>query len=114
MKDLKTIRMGEVEQALTDRDNRIAELEAKLAEVDRARVDAIAALRERIDAAEAKLARCREALESFRHIDGCFCEASFSGPGSHPIHSPECQAAREALDFDKAPLTGQKKEGQTS
>jgi hypothetical protein len=38
-----------------------------------------------------------EALKLFRHVDGCFCEASFSGPGCHPRHSPECEAAQAAI-----------------
>ena len=37
------------------------------------------------------------ALEAMKHGDGCYCEAAFSGPGCHPRHSPECEAARDAL-----------------
>lgn len=39
-----------------------------------------------------------EALESFKHADGCYCEAAFSGPnGTQPRHSPECEKARAIL-----------------
>src|SRR3954471_9167155 len=38
-----------------------------------------------------------EALKSFRHVDGCFCEASFAGPGCHPSHWSECKAAQAAI-----------------
>ena len=38
------------------------------------------------------------ALKALRHADGCFCEAGFAMPdGSHPRHSPECEAAYAAI-----------------
>lgn len=37
-------------------------------------------------------------LNMFKHADGCFCEASFSGAdGSHPRHSDECIIVSKAL-----------------
>lgn len=61
-------------------------------------------LRERNEARAQIVAACRQrdallaALKEFRHADGCFCEASFVGPGSgHPSHSPECQSACAAV-----------------
>ena len=40
----------------------------------------------------------REALKSFMHADGCFCDAVFTmGNGAHPRHSDECVAAHKAL-----------------
>ena len=39
-----------------------------------------------------------EALEGLRIKGGCFCDASFTmNDGSHPSHSPECEAALHAL-----------------
>ena len=55
------------------------------------------------------IARCRAvglligALEALKHDDGCYCEAAFAGPGCHPRHSPECEAACEALAAAKPP-----------
>jgi hypothetical protein len=33
------------------------------------------------------------ALKSFRHADGCFCEAAFVGPDQHVPHTRECVTA---------------------
>lgn len=53
--------------------------------------------RNQLEAAERSNSALRVALKSLKHEDGCFCEASFSGPGCHPRHSPECAAAIQAL-----------------
>lgn len=46
----------------------------------------------------AEVEALRAALEGLKHGDGCYCEASMSGPGCHPKHAVECRAATEALD----------------
>ena len=38
-----------------------------------------------------------EALENLKHDDGCFCDASFAGPGTIVRHSDECMAAMDAI-----------------
>jgi len=48
----------------------------------------------------------REALKLLKHADGCYCEASFSGPDCHPRHSPECEKAKDALAKLDAALGG--------
>lgn len=43
-----------------------------------------------------------EALESFKHADGCYCEAAFSMPnGTQPRHTPECENARAIIAKNK-------------
>jgi len=37
------------------------------------------------------------ALMMLMHGDGCFCEASFAGPGTIVSHTPECKAAMLAI-----------------
>lgn len=53
--------------------------------------------RDELAALRARCAAMRTALENLKHVDGCYCEASFSGPGCHPRHSPECVSATRAL-----------------
>jgi hypothetical protein len=38
------------------------------------------------------------ALKSFRHADGCFCEAAFAGSGTIVRHTAECEAACAAIE----------------
>jgi len=43
--------------------------------------------------------QAKHAIESFKHCDGCFCEAAFSmGDGSHPRHSDECVNAADSIN----------------
>lgn len=41
--------------------------------------------------------RLVDALNQFKHADGCFCEAAFAPSGCHVRHSDECEAAMKAL-----------------
>lgn len=81
------------QQALAAVNKRIAELEA---ENDRLKLENATVLAKSGDLC-LSLAKCREALEGLQHADGCYCDAAFSCPGSHPQHSDECIQARDAL-----------------
>lgn len=59
-----------------------------------------------IDQRDALASQCqqlREALRGLQHADKCYCDASFSGPGCHPRHSPECEVAMQALSSTPPP-----------
>ena len=46
------------------------------------------------------------ALESFKHADGCYCEAAFAPPGVPVRHTDECEFARAAIAKAKGGADG--------
>lgn len=55
----------------------------------------------RIPDHDALIREAREIIASFAHVDGCFCESSFSGPGCHVAHTKDCLNAKVFLDKTK-------------
>jgi hypothetical protein len=52
---------------------------------------------ERIAGLASAVRTLRAALKPWMHADGCFCEASFAGPGVLISHHPDCRRATAAL-----------------
>ena len=58
-------------------------------------------LQDKMEQAQAACAEMRIVLDTFKHADGCICEASFCMPdGSHPRHTPACEKFIHALSSD--------------
>jgi len=62
----------------------------------------LAALRAENARQAAAIAAKDAALRGLMHADGCYCDAAFAGPGQHPRHTDECEAARAALSTPTA------------